>query len=142
MGFLDKIFGRPKPDPQPAQAPKAGEADTADWESGMTVPQELAASEALELHNSNDPPLFLDVREPHELEADGMIPGSIHMPTGEVAARMGELDPNKPVVVYCASGMRSMDIGALLLENGFRDVSNLNGGLMMWQGPVTHPDKC
>lgn len=79
------------------------------------------------------------MREQQELENFGRIPGSIHIPMGEVETRHHELNPGKAVVVYCASGMRSMDVGAFLIEKGFRDVSNLNGGLNNWKGPVEKP---
>lgn len=96
--------------------------------------------EALALHGSAEPPVFLDVREDHERQTSGYIPGSVHIPSGEVEARWTELDPRRPVIVYCASGMRSMDAGAFLIEKGFADVSNLNGGMNKWQGPVKRPE--
>ncbi len=136
MGFFSKLFGGKEPEPE-KPAPRAEEKpEKADWESVGGVPQEMAATEVLDVYNSSDRPVFLDVREPHELEANGYIPGSIHIPMHEVQGRVDELDPQKPIIVYCASGMRSMDVGAFLLESGFADVSNLNGGLQNWAGPL------
>ncbi len=141
MGFFSKLFGggqkeeqKPKKENSRAEASSASTPEE-DWEGGSGVPQELAHMEVLELYNSENPPVFLDVREPHELEADGFIPNSIHIPLGELEQRASELEPEKPVIVYCASGMRSMDAGCALLEKGFKDVSNLNGGIMAWTGP-------
>lgn len=142
MGIFCWLFGRknapsPAPAGAPPQAPPSGGEN--DWQSAGGVPQELAASEVLELQNSGQPPLLLDVREAEERQAEGVIPGSLHLPMGELEGRFGELDPARPVIVYCATGMRSMDAGAFLIEKGFRDVSNLNGGLSAWTGPRETP---
>ncbi len=139
MSLFSKIFGKKEP-AQPAPAQKAEDLSQEKthrdaWESVGWVPQEMAPGEGLVLYNSADRPTFLDVREAHELETEGYIPGSIHIPTGELPTRYGELKPGKPVIVYCASGMRSMDAGAFLLEKGFESVSNLNGGMSLWSGP-------
>lgn len=141
MGIFSFLFGKkeeqPKGNPTP---PTPSSVEIApDWQSVGAVPQELAAQEVLALHQSDSPPLFLDVREAEELKTSGYIPGSLHIPMDDVQGRLGELDPKRPVIVYCASGMRSMDVGALLLEKGFEDVSNLNGGLSAWTGPVEMP---
>lgn len=140
MGFFAKLFGSKKEQAPPAAPPRnsTSEATTVRdaWAESSGVPQEMAASEALALYNSPGRPVFLDVREPHELAASGYIPESIHIPMDEVESRLGELNPEAPVIVYCASGMRSMDLGAFLIEKGFKDVSNLNGGLANWAGPI------
>ncbi|MBI1291896.1 hypothetical protein GC173_11735 [bacterium] len=135
MGFLSKLFG--KKDAPQAPPPAAKPAAQEEWSEGSSVPQELAASEALLLFNGEKPPVFLDVREEHELDAFGFIPNSIHIPMHEVQGRTDELDAARPVVVYCASGMRSMDVGFFLIQQGFKDVSNLNGGINAWPGPVS-----
>jgi adenylyltransferase/sulfurtransferase len=141
MGFFSKLFGGSKPTAAaggPAATPRPA-APTPKFEGGGGVPQELAASEVEVLYNSSNRPVFLDVREEHERQAEGFIPGSVHIPMDQLPDRLGELDPAAPLVVYCASGMRSMDAGAFLLEKGFRDVSNLNGGMMKWAGPRERP---
>lgn len=140
MGFFAKLFGSKQEPAAPARpsSDTISEATTVRdaWAESSGVPQEMAASEALELYNSPNRPVFLDVREPHELEASGYIPESIHIPMDDVESRLSELNPDLPIIVYCASGMRSMDLGAFLIEKGFKDVSNLNGGLANWPGPV------
>jgi len=141
MGFLSKLFGfNTKPITTPP-ATKSAAADATgakqeEWAGGSAVPQELAAGEALALYKSPQRPVFLDVREDSEISAFGLIPGSVHIPMSEIQGRTDELDPSRPVVVYCASGMRSMDVGFFLIEKGFKDVSNLNGGMNAWSGPV------
>ncbi|MBI3217627.1 MAG: MBL fold metallo-hydrolase [Mycobacterium sp.] len=75
---------------------------------------------------------IIDVRNPGEVEA-GMIPDAISIPVGQLPARLGELDPAKPTVVYCAGGYRSSVAASLLRQNGFRDVSDILGGFGAWE---------
>jgi uncharacterized membrane protein SpoIIM required for sporulation/rhodanese-related sulfurtransferase len=59
--------------------------------------------------------VVLDVREPEEVRT-GAFPGALHIPVREIAARVGELPRGKPVVVYCASGVRAGAAAALLYD--------------------------
>ena len=144
MGLLDKIFGKkPKPPEAEAAAEAAArresdsQAETLEeaWEQQGT-PQELQAAEVRAQLAGPNPPVMLDVREPNERQAFGFIPGSVSIPMSEFPERWRELDATRPVVVYCASGMRSFDAGFFLIEQGFKDVSNLNGGMQAWDGEV------
>jgi rhodanese-related sulfurtransferase len=74
---------------------------------------------------------FVDVREPEEW-ATARMPGSVHIPLGELAARLGELDRARPVVAVCRSGQRSLYATALLLDAGFAQTASLAGGLIAW----------
>ena len=73
----------------------------------------------------------VDVRTPGEVEA-GAIPNAISIPVGQLPARLGELDPGRPTVVYCAGGYRSSVAASLLRHNGFADVSDILGGYGAW----------
>ena len=72
---------------------------------------------------------FLDVREPDEF-ASGRLPGTVNVPLGELAARVGELDPSRRVVLLCRSGNRSGRAAEFLVDSGFDDVVNLAGGML------------
>lgn len=75
---------------------------------------------------------LVDVRSPGE-HAAGHIEGSVNVPVGELASRVAELgDKSKPVVVYCASGMRSASAVSILKRAGFADVYDL-GGAARWR---------
>ena len=74
---------------------------------------------------------ILDVREPDEW-AEGRIPGAVHIPLGDLAARAGELDPEQPVIVVCRSGVRSLYGAEILLKSGFADAKSLAGGMLDW----------
>ena len=78
--------------------------------------------------------VVLDVRTVSEYET-GHIPGSVHIPLGELAARHTELNPNVPVVCVCSGGFRSLQAGQLLVAEGFDRVMNLEGGLVGYDGP-------
>ncbi|MFH1803620.1 MAG: rhodanese-like domain-containing protein [Pseudomonadota bacterium] len=87
---------------------------------------ELAAS-----LDGDDPIVILDVRESGEFEICA-IDGAIHIPLGELAGRLDELDANRPVAVLCHHGVRSRHGGMLLEANGFKDVFNVTGGIDVW----------
>ncbi|OBF27420.1 rhodanese-like domain-containing protein [Mycobacterium sp. ACS4331] len=74
---------------------------------------------------------IVDVRNPGEVAA-GTIPGAIPIPVGQLPSRLGELDPTRPTVVYCAGGYRSSVAASLLRHNGFADVSDILGGFGAW----------
>jgi len=76
---------------------------------------------------------LLDVRQPGEYEND-RIPGAKHIPLPELADRLEELDPEKPIIPYCAVGGRSRAATQLLSTRGFKEVYNLKGGIKAWKG--------
>jgi glyoxylase-like metal-dependent hydrolase (beta-lactamase superfamily II)/rhodanese-related sulfurtransferase len=73
----------------------------------------------------------IDVRNPGEVAA-GIIPNAVPIPVGQLPTRLGELDPARPTVVYCAGGYRSSVAASLLRANGFTDVSDILGGFGAW----------
>jgi len=76
---------------------------------------------------------LLDVRQPVEYEG-GHLPGTTLLPLPELAEGPSKLDPEVPVVVYCAHGIRSSLAAQLLVSRGFVEVYNLAGGLVAWRG--------
>jgi len=76
-------------------------------------------------------PVVLDVREAWELEM-ASLPEVVHIPMGELARRSRELDPNREIIVVCRSGGRSLHAAQFLAARGFRDVANLEGGILAW----------
>jgi hydroxyacylglutathione hydrolase len=73
----------------------------------------------------------LDVRSANEW-SEGHLPGAIHIPLGYLSDRLGDIPSDQPVVVQCQSGGRSSIAASILEHGGFRDVSNLTGGLGAW----------
>jgi sulfur-carrier protein adenylyltransferase/sulfurtransferase len=79
-------------------------------------------------------PLFLDVRERHEWD-EGHIPGALHIPRGSLESRVEGLAPDRerPVVVYCSGGTRSVFAARTLAELGYGDARSLAGGFNDWK---------
>ncbi len=87
--------------------------------------------EAVKDLQANGEIVLLDVREPWERETSRIEP-SVHIPMGEVAARIQEIDPDDHVVVYCHHGVRSMNVTAWLRQQGFEHVQSMAGGIDRW----------
>ncbi|WP_061288192.1 molybdopterin-synthase adenylyltransferase MoeB [Azotobacter vinelandii] len=96
---------------------------------------EIAAGEAAVWLGRPGDVLLLDVREPHEWDIC-RIAGAVHVPLGELAARCGELDPAKDIIVYCLMGARGRKALEILEGQGFHRVWNLRGGLRAWVAEV------
>ena len=89
----------------------------------------------------NDDALILDVREDKEFSA-GHIPKAKHIPLGQLASRLQELEKfkAKPILVTCRSGQRSARACGMLKKAGFETVYNQAGGIIAWERanlPVT-----
>lgn len=74
--------------------------------------------------------LLLDVREPADWRA-GHAPRARHIPLGELAARVGEVPADRPVITVCPSGARSRQAAALLAHD-HNQIYNLSGGMRAW----------
>jgi adenylyltransferase/sulfurtransferase len=78
-----------------------------------------------------NPPVLVDVREPWEAELVS-IPGSTLIPLGELPDRLGELDTDADIVLYCHHGMRSDRALQFLERMEFAHVRHLTGGIDAW----------
>jgi rhodanese-related sulfurtransferase len=73
---------------------------------------------------------LIDVRTEHEWEA-GRIAGATHLPLAELPQRTGEIDKERPVVLYCRGGNRSTMAAAALADAGY-DAKKLSEGIVGW----------
>ncbi|WP_432355975.1 rhodanese-like domain-containing protein [Sporosarcina sp. A2] len=96
--------------------------------------KEITASELEKQLSEGQKVNMVDVREADEI-ATGIIPGAIHIPLGEIPARLGELDTTKPYTLICRSGGRSGRAAEFLEGEGY-DITNMTGGMLSWQGPI------
>jgi rhodanese-related sulfurtransferase len=94
----------------------------------VSAPEVTAAEVAA--RTGHDRPTLLDVREDWEWEA-GHIAQSVHIPLVELGPRLGELRPDRQIVVVCRSGVRSQ-MAADAMANAGWDTANLAGGLLAW----------
>lgn len=95
----------------------------------MTV-AEITPTEFVARRERGESLTLLDVREEWELGV-ASVPDVVHIPMGEVADRLGELERGREVVVLCRSGRRSLQVASFLQQNGFQAV-NLAGGILAW----------
>lgn len=97
-------------------------------------PRVSAVDLDVELKSPN-PPKLLDVRENSEVKVS-KIAGAVHIPLGELPDRIGELEAGANWVVYCRSGARSGSAVKFLSKSGFKNIRNLDGGLMAYARDV------
>jgi rhodanese-related sulfurtransferase len=139
LDALKKAFGR--------------DANAHGGQSGASTPSQVAFEEeprvpevtAQELmaemsDDGSESRLLLDCREHYE-RAQAYIPGSAHIPMNSIPMRLGELDREKDIVVYCAHGNRSYGVAGWLNQQGYK-ARSLKGGIVDWQhrgGKVDSP---
>ncbi|MGH1366638.1 MAG: molybdopterin-synthase adenylyltransferase MoeB [Calditrichia bacterium] len=80
--------------------------------------------------NNGTSPLVLDVRNEHEYTLGNI--GAELIPLAVLPEKLNTIDKNAEIVVHCRSGKRSLKAAKILLDAGFKDVTNLTGGLMAW----------
>ncbi len=78
-------------------------------------------------------PVLIDVREETEY-ADGHIPGAINIPLRTLADNLDKVPADKPVIVYCASGLRAGTAAAALHALGYDNVKSFPSGFKAWSG--------
>jgi rhodanese-related sulfurtransferase len=85
--------------------------------------------------------LFVDIRDPRELERDGVIPGAFHAPRGMLEFWVDPESPyykpvfgeDKTFVLFCAGGLRSALSTATLQDMGLSRVCHIAGGFGAWK---------
>ncbi len=98
---------------------------------------ETAAADLLARMRSGERMAFIDVRADNEREQ--RIPDAIHMRIGEVSTRWMDVDAEKTVVCYCASGGQSINAAQIFRESGRTTATCILGGLPAWEdagGPI------
>jgi len=96
----------------------------------------INADEALKMVEENNCNL-IDIREDNELESNGKVENSVHIPRGKleiyldpnsVLYQQGVLDKNKEIVLFCAGGVRSALAVKALKNMGYEKISHIEGG--------------
>ncbi len=106
----------------------------------------LQPAEAIAMHGRDDV-VFVDLRDPRELEREGAVPGAVHCPRGMLEFWIDPASPyHKPVfaqdksfVFFCAGGWRSALAAKTAQDMGMRPVAHIHGGFGAWReagGPV------
>ena len=102
--------------------------------------ENIPAAEAVK--HLDDPTVqFVDLRDPRELEREGMIPGAFHAPRGmlefwidaESPYHKAVFDSGKKFIFYCASGWRSALAAQTAQNMGLKPVAHIHGGYTAWK---------
>lgn len=95
----------------------------------------LGPRQVAERLRGDDPPLLIDVREEWERQI-AAIPGSRHIPMMELPARLDEVERDRPLILYCHHGTRSLQAARWLERQGYDRLANLDGGIDEWSQQV------
>ncbi len=95
------------------------------------MPPEIEVEELARLRAGDPAPALVDVREPWEVGICA-IPGSVNLPLTMLAGGAGELPRDRPLVVICHHGIRSLHATGWLRRMGFDNAVNLRGGIDAW----------
>lgn len=101
---------------------------------------EVDAAGLKQMLEGANPPYLLDVREPDECE-EGMIGNAINIPMGNLGMRMQDVPKDRPVVVYCYSGMRSGKAVEMFRGKGYANTASLKGGIREWSRFTNTPSQ-
>ena len=100
-------------------------------QAAQEQPLEIDVTEAARRRAAGEDFLLLDVREPQEL-AICAIEDHLHIPMQQIPARLNEVPKDRPVMVLCHHGVRSMQVTMFLRRQGFDNATNLAGGIEDW----------
>jgi rhodanese-related sulfurtransferase len=79
--------------------------------------------------------VLIDVREPYEFAA-GHVKGARNVPLGQLADKLGGLDPHAVTYAICASGHRSKSAVRRMTRAGFEHAYSVKGGTSAWRGKL------
>ena len=131
MGILNKLFGRKK-----EEIPLAPEyippTHFRKEELLLDAFLDISASDAVSKVDSGEVQI-LDVRFEYEYR-DHHIPSAVLIPLPKLAIRYQELDPDKPTLVVCEHGMRSLQACNFLGSKRFKTLYNMVGGMAVYPG--------
>jgi hydroxyacylglutathione hydrolase len=130
--FVSAITSGIPPRPLNMVAIEATNRGAADLPWAMLTTAQSIETVGIDAMLNRDPnAIILDVREPEEYQT-GHVPGAINLPQAELASRLEELPRDKPLLVVCQSGMRSVRSTQFLKQAGFAQAVSVTGGTSGW----------
>ena len=106
-----------------------------DAASPKQAPLEIGPADLYRMRRAGAQHLVVDVREKWELDV-AALSGVKHVPLGELQSRAAELPNDRPLVMLCRSGRRSMDATNWLRSQGYANATNLRGGILQWAAEI------
>lgn len=105
------------------------------WGQGTAVGKKgysaVSPAQAKELIEKKEDLLLIDVRSLQEFQ-QGALPGSTLIPWWKILKGDHQLPKEKPILLVCAVGGRSLAVGKYLAARGYSEIYNLSGGLSAW----------
>lgn len=95
------------------------------------VVQLISAEELKQWMSQEDAPLLIDVRHPEQHQASNISGKNI--PVDRFSDAINQLDPDRPVVLYCQIGQKSFNAASRLIASDFLYVYSLHGGIEAWK---------
>jgi rhodanese-related sulfurtransferase len=133
--------------PRVPNAPSSGRKKAtsgAEWRAQRSTPEptpeeeeedlpdlEVEAATLVEWVEQGKDPLFVDIREKHELYS-GYVKGAKLIRMNDVPHYLDELPKDRTLIIYCAAGVRSFGVAHWLREQGYEDSWSLVGGIGAW----------
>ncbi len=87
-----------------------------------------------EVRSSSESLQIIDARSAGDYEKKGHVDDAVNMPHAKLREMMKQLDPNRKTVTYCNKGVTGNAAQNILINHGFKDVSNLSGGHRFYKG--------
>jgi len=99
----------------------------------MTQVQNINPIEFVEMTNNSNDIVVIDCRTKSEIEQQS-LEFQIHVDLYDQSTHyvLNDLDIEKKYIIYCRSGARSQYLGEYLVQSGFKNVFNLEGGILNW----------
>lgn len=104
------------------------------WSRGNTNEKCKTEAKAVAENKIEENAVIIDVRTPPEYEAGHLAEAiNIDVKSQEFFNKIGELDKSKQYYVYCKSGIRSSKAQQIMLSRNFKQVCNVDGGILQLQ---------
>lgn len=96
--------------------------------------KEVTVQELKNMMDGNEEFQLIDVREPFEYEVSNL--NGVNIPLAGILIESDKISKDVPVVIQCRSGKRSAQAVMLLEQQGYTNLSNLQGGILAWRDEI------
>jgi rhodanese-related sulfurtransferase len=98
--------------------------------------EEVSAEEVQRRLEAGEKLNIVDIREPFEWQATGVIPGArLSAMRPFLLNQLDSIDKDEEVILVCATGVRTVDAAIYMQMKGFKQPKSMAGGMKVWQGP-------
>ncbi len=87
----------------------------------------VTVEEVVARHKKGDLPMIIDVRKKSEFDSEHLI-GAVNIPLNEINQHLAEIPKDKPFLLHCAGGYRSMIASSILKQRGWDNFADITGG--------------